>query len=185
RARLRHPDGARGGSVRRGRHPGRDAREPCRRLVGRRPVALPGRVRAIDGRAPADRGSGGARDRMSAQQLIGGTARALTRRLSRTSDRLALYAALTDGGRRTDTLMIETLAGPSLIVEQAAVRIECRGQEATLTALTANGRNVLPAVATSLAHVVTEQAPSLLRLTFPRTKSEDAETGLLAPCPFD
>ncbi|TMJ16806.1 MAG: anthranilate synthase component 1 [Alphaproteobacteria bacterium] len=122
---------------------------------------------------------------MSAQQLIGGTARALTRRLSRTSDRLALYAALTDGGRRTDTLMIETLAGPSLIVEQAAVRIECRGQEATLTALTANGRNVLPAVATSLAHVVTEQAPSLLRLTFPRTKSEDAETRLLAPSPFD
>jgi anthranilate synthase component 1 len=118
-------------------------------------------------------------------ELSGGTARALTRRLSRTSDRLALYAALTDGGRRTDTLMIETLAGPSLIVEQAAVRIESRGQQVTLAALTPRGRNVLEAVGRSLGHVVTERSEALLRLAFPRTQSEDAETRLLAPSPFD
>ena len=72
---------------------------------------------------------------MSAPIPACGTARALTRRLAGAPDRLALYAALSDGGRRRDTMLLETLAGPSLIVDQAAVRIECRGLAATLTAL--------------------------------------------------
>ena len=65
---------------------------------------------------------------MSGGGLAGGSAKALTRRLYRSTDALALYAALTARGARTDTMMVETLTGPSLIMEQAALRVEGRGR---------------------------------------------------------
>jgi anthranilate synthase component 1 len=114
-----------------------------------------------------------------------GTARALTRRLGRAADRLDLYAALSDRGRRPDTLMIETLAGASLIMEQAAVRAECRGLEVSLSALTAGGKAVLRAVARGLAHRVTERSEDRLLLGFPPPSGDDAEARLLASNPFD
>jgi len=122
---------------------------------------------------------------MSAPIPACGTARALTRRLAGAPDRLVLYAALSDGGRRRDTMLLETLAGPSLIVDQAAVRIECRGLAATLTALGTGGPAVLRAVARALPHRVRAEGEGALVLRFPPPEGDDAEARLLAASPFD
>jgi anthranilate synthase component 1 len=122
---------------------------------------------------------------VSAPLAPGGAAKALTRRLAKSADRLALYAALSDGGRRRDTMLLETLAGPSLIMDQAAVRIECRRLAVTLEALTAGGRNVLRAVGASLAHRVEIRSEDRLALRFPAPEGDDAEVRLLAATPFD
>lgn len=114
-----------------------------------------------------------------------GEALALQRRLAASPDRLALYAALTDGGTRRDTFLLERSVGPSLLMDQAAVRIECYGHRAILTALSENGRNVLAAVAERLAHFVAEHDDEALTLDFPRSTSVDAEVRLMAPSPFD
>ena len=58
-----------------------------------------------------------------------GTARAISRRLSGQVDLLSLYAQLSDNGSRADTMMLETTAGASIILDQAAVRIECRDDQ--------------------------------------------------------
>ncbi len=122
---------------------------------------------------------------MSVPLPAAGTAHALTRRLAGAPDRLALYAALTDGGRRHDTFLLETLAGPSLILDQAAVRIECRGFAVTLTALTSGGLNVLAALGRVLAHRIEARQTGSLTLRFPPPEGDDAEARLLAPSPFD
>jgi anthranilate synthase component 1 len=122
---------------------------------------------------------------MSAPVPATGSAKALTRRLAGAADRLALYAALTDKGRRSDTLLLETLAGPSLIMDQAAVRVECRSLSVTLEALTAGGRAVLCAVAKSLPHRMGAAGEERLVLRFPPPEGDDAEARLLAPSPFD
>jgi anthranilate synthase component 1 len=114
-----------------------------------------------------------------------GSARALTRRLTAAPDRLALYAALSDGGRRPDTMLLETLAGPSLILDQAAVRIECRGLDAVLAALGTGGPAVLRAVARALPHRVAAETEGKLVLRFPPPEGDDSEARLLAPSPFD
>jgi hypothetical protein len=80
-----------------------------------------------------------------------GQALALQRRLSSSPDRLALYAALTEGGRRKDTFLLERTVGPSLLMDRAAVRVECRGHDATLTVLSENGGLALAAVSRRLA----------------------------------
>ena len=46
-----------------------------------------------------------------------GEAIALHRRLPLPADALALHAALTDRGRRSDTMLFERTAGPTLILE--------------------------------------------------------------------
>ena len=114
-----------------------------------------------------------------------GSAGALTRRLSAGQDRLALYAALTQRGERKDTMLLETLAGPSLILEQAALRITCRGGEVRIEALTPSGRTVLDSVRRGFAHRVSESRESELALRFPRPGGDDADARLLAPSPFD
>ena len=115
--------------------------------------------------------------------LSAGTARALTKRLAAAPDRLALYAALSEGGR-PDTLLIETMAGASLIMERAAVRIECRGLEVVLQATSAGGRAVLRNLERALPHRLAEQSEDRLRLHFPPAEGADAEARLLHPSPF-
>jgi anthranilate synthase component 1 len=110
---------------------------------------------------------------------------ALQRRLSGTPDRLALFAALTGGGSRPDTFLLERSVGPSLLMDRAAVRAECRGQEVRLAALSAGGREMLDHVAAQLAGYVASRDPDVLQLVFPRVQSDDAETRLLAPSPLD
>ncbi len=122
---------------------------------------------------------------MTAPHPAGGSAGALTRRLASSADWLDLYSALSDGGRRANTMLLETLAGPSLILDRAAVRIECRGPDVTLFRLTAGGDDVLRLAERSLPHAVAERSPDRLRLRFERTESDEAEQRLLASSPFD
>jgi anthranilate synthase component 1 len=122
---------------------------------------------------------------VSAAAAAGGSAKALTRRLYGSPDRLALYAALTDGGARTDTMLIETLAGPSLILEQAAVRIECRGGAVRAAALSPGGRAVLATLERAFAHSAPRRDGDVLTLLFPPAAGDDAEARLLAASPFD
>jgi anthranilate synthase component 1 len=110
---------------------------------------------------------------------------ALQRRLPSNHDRLALYAELTGGGRRRDTFLLERSEGPSLLMDQAAVRAECRGQEVALHAVSAGGREVLAEMRRQLPERISADDGDTLRLTFPRVQSDDAETRLLAPSPLD
>jgi anthranilate synthase component 1 len=122
---------------------------------------------------------------MSTQPPGAGEALALFRVLPDERDALALYAALSDGGQRADTILFERSTGPSLLLDRAAVRAECRGHEAVLTALSEGGRNVLATVADRLAERLVEQAPDRLVLRFPAPEAVDAEERLTAPSPFD
>jgi anthranilate synthase component I len=118
-------------------------------------------------------------------EVTAAAARAITRRLAAPVDMLALYAQLSDGGRRPDTLLLETTAGKSIIVDRAAVRIECRGGEVVLDALSAGGEAVLELVEPILAEHVASAAPERLTLRFERSREVDAERRLLAASPFD
>jgi anthranilate synthase component 1 len=118
-------------------------------------------------------------------ELTTGTARAVTRRLSGPVDLLALYAQLSDRGRRQDTLLFETAAGSSIIVDQAAVRIVCRGGEVVLDALSSGGQPVLDLVGRKLAEHLASAGPDRLVLRYERSREVDAEKRLLAPSPFD
>jgi anthranilate synthase component 1 len=114
-----------------------------------------------------------------------GEARALSRRLAVVPDRLDLYAALSDCGRCTDTMLLETLAGPGMILEKAAVRIECRGRDVTIEALSANGENLLEFAAAALSGRVAQRSRSTLELRFDRPSGDEAQARLLASSPFD
>ena len=117
--------------------------------------------------------------------LASGTARAISRRLPNRVDLLALYAQLSDHGRRPDTMLLETRAGASIILDRAAVRIECRGADIALDALSANGRPVLDLVKRNLADKVASSSADRLTLRFERSVEVDAERRLLAASPFD
>jgi anthranilate synthase component 1 len=117
--------------------------------------------------------------------VTGATARAITRRLPAPVDLLALYAQLTDHGRRDDTALIETTAGRSIILDRAAVRIECRCGEVVLDALTVGGRPVLELVQRKFADGIVSSSAERLVLRFGRAEELDAERRLLAASPFD
>ena len=114
-----------------------------------------------------------------------GEAIALQRRLISYPDRLALYAALTSHGQRRDTFLLERSVGPSLLMDQAAVRIECRGRSVVLIALSQGGDQILATVARRLAARVESLENDRLSLSFPAMAGDDAEERLLAPSPFD
>ena len=114
-----------------------------------------------------------------------GEAMALQRRLPSSRDPLELYAALTDQGRRPDTFLLERSVGPSLLMDQAAVRIECRGRSVVLIALSKGGGQILATVARRLAARVESLEDDRLSLSFPAMAGDDAEERLLAPSPFD
>ena len=101
-------------------------------------------------------------------------ARILQRRLGTPIDPLALYAALSDGGMRTDTALFEGSDGLTLLMARAAVRAECRGGLVELTALTPNGRALVEALG----------GDERLNLQFDPPRSLDAEERLLAPAPL-
>lgn len=110
---------------------------------------------------------------------------ALQRRLGSALDPLDLYAALADKGGRGDTFLLERSVGPSLLMDQAAVRAECRGQEVTLEALTAGGRAALDHVRRQLGDRIVSDDGGVLRVGFPKISGDDAEARLLAPSPLD
>lgn len=114
-----------------------------------------------------------------------GEAMALQRRLPSSRDPLELYAALTDQGRRPDTVLLERSVGPSLLMDQAAVRVECRGHSVVLIALSKGGSQILATTARRLAGRVESGEHDRLSLSFPVMAGDDAEERLLAPSPFD
>ena len=113
------------------------------------------------------------------------TARAITRRLPAPVDLLALYAQLSDQGRRRDCALIETIAGRSIILDRAAVRIECRGGRVVIDSLSAGGEPVVELVRRRLADHVAESRNDRLVLSFERLTQTDAEQRLLGKSPFD
>lgn len=117
--------------------------------------------------------------------VTGATARAITRRLSSPVDLLALYARLSDNGQRADTALFETTAGRSIILDRAAVRIECRAGEVVVDALSASGPAVLELLQRRLGERVIASTPKRLTLSFERTRETDAERRLLDSSPFD
>jgi anthranilate synthase component 1 len=109
---------------------------------------------------------------------------ALCRQLPAGLDPLALYAALSDGGARRDTLLLERSVGPGLLLDKAALRVECRGGEVAVAALSDGGGNVLAALAAHLPGRVAERSADRLTLRFPPIDSPDLEERLRAPSPF-
>lgn len=121
---------------------------------------------------------------MSARRIGEAAALALCRQLPDAPDPLALYAALSEGGRRRDTMLLERSVGPGLLLDKAALRVECRGQEVVVAALSDGGANLLAAIADRLPEHVTARAPDALTFRFPPIDSPDLEERLRAPSPF-
>jgi anthranilate synthase component 1 len=121
---------------------------------------------------------------MSAPRLGAAAALALCRQLPGALDPLDLYAALSDGGRRRDTMLLERPVGPALLLDKAALRVECRGHDVRVDALSEGGGNLLTALAAHMPERVVEEAPNRLLLRFPPIDSPDLEQRLRAPSPF-
>ena len=121
---------------------------------------------------------------MSAPRIGEAQALALCRQLPGALDPLDLYAALSDGGRRRDTMLLERSVGPGLVLDRAAVRITCRGHDVDARALSDGGANVLAALGRQLSDHVVAQASDRLELRFPEITSPDLEERLRAPSPF-
>jgi anthranilate synthase component I len=105
--------------------------------------------------------------------------------LDRCPDPVSLYAALTGHGARRDTMVFEQANGLGIMMDRAALRIECRGRDVILDALSANGRNLISAVARRMAEWLVEQNDDQLRLRFPPIDGVRPEDRLKAPSPFD
>lgn len=108
----------------------------------------------------------------------------LTRGLPGKYHPLDLYAALTGGGTRADTLLVET-RGQALILERAALRAECRGLDVRVTALTHGGHQVLATVAAELADHVATACNDEVVFRFTRCADDDDAVRLAAPSPLD
>ena len=118
-------------------------------------------------------------------RLEEGQALALCRQLPADHDPLDLYAALSDGGRRRDTFLLERSTGPGLLVDRAALRAECRGRTLIVHALSDGGRNLLAALRARFSGQLAADAPDRLELAFPAIVSDDPQERLVAPSPFD
>lgn len=81
--------------------------------------------------------------------------------------------------------MLETTAGASIILERAAVRIECRDGKVFVDALSPGGQPVLHLIERVLADAVESSAADRLTLLFDRSTEVDAERRLLGASPFD
>ncbi len=122
---------------------------------------------------------------MTAHRLDAGEAIALVRPVGTRIDALSLYAALSEGGTRRDTMLIERSAGPTLILDRPALRVECRGQDVVVTAGDEGDRTALAVLAEHFADRVVEAGPDTARLRFPRVAGADPVERLTASSPFD
>src|SRR5262245_52653046 len=117
---------------------------------------------------------------ISPKFAAGTNAAALCRSLAGNADPLALYAALSEGGAKRDTMLFEQLDGPTFLLDSAALRVECRGGDVKVIAMSANGVNLLETLAERLPDHVNGVC-----FRFPRTEGSDAAQRLDAPSPFD
>ena len=118
-------------------------------------------------------------------QPVAASVRAIGRRLSGPVDLLALYARLSDAGTRADTAFIETTAGKSIIVDRAAIRIECRGERVVLDALSSTGEPVLDVIERNLHSPDASRSARQLTVRYDRSREVDADRRLFDASPFD
>ena len=89
---------------------------------------------------------------MSGPRLSNGEILPLVRRLTGAPDPLALHAAVTEGGRRRDTLLLESadaatgVGERSVLVARSMLRIECRGRSVDIETLSPNGVSLAPSI---------------------------------------
>ena len=114
---------------------------------------------------------------MSGPRLGAGEVLPLVRRMTGAPDPLTLFAALTEGGRRPDTLLLESadattrVGERSVLVVRSMLRITCRSGHIVLDSLSVSGAE--------LASRVTCSPPELER------GERDERERLLAPGPLD
>ena len=130
---------------------------------------------------------------MRGPTLAAGQILPLVRRLSGAPDPLALFASLTDGGQRTDTLLLESadaasgVGEKSLLLPRTSLRIEGRGRAVRIDPLTPNGQAMRDWLAGTLADraQVTRDGPAL-NLVFPAAPpGQDEQSRLTVPGPLD
>ena len=117
-------------------------------------------------------------------QVSSATARSVTRRLPGPVDLLSLYARLSEYGR-PDTVLFETTQGRNILIDRAAVRIECRAGEVIIDALSPGGQPVLQLLQDRLSKHLFSRTDQKLILTFQRSAETDSERRLLGASPFD
>jgi anthranilate synthase component 1 len=118
----------------------------------------------------------------------------LVREVTGSPDPLALYAALSDGGRKRGTFLLEsgeTGAGAgerSLLGVSPALRVTCVGRTATITGLSPNGRSLLGWTARRLEPLAdVARDGDTVRAVFPEPPAgprDEASRGRL-PSPLD
>jgi anthranilate/para-aminobenzoate synthase component I len=118
---------------------------------------------------------------MLASGAVRPLARLVQRRLNASADPFDLYAALDLG---PNTGLFEGVRGPSLLIQHAAVRRECRGKQVCLHALSVNGASLIGSIRTALPGYIAESGDATLTLRLPLSRSLDAEQRLLAPSPL-
>jgi anthranilate synthase component 1 len=114
-----------------------------------------------------------------------GEAAALVRPIAIGVDAASLYASLCEGGERPDTILLERSTGPTLLLDRAAIRIECRGQIVEATAVGEGGPNLLAWLRLCMSDRVVGTEPGRLRLEFPGIDGVDPAERLVAASPFD
>lgn len=111
-------------------------------------------------------------------------ARFVRRRLDRPIDPMALYRALSIQGTRPDTALFRAPDGSALLLEQAAVRVECRGSTVRLQALNVNGRSLLAQAYRNLPAIPAQISDSTLELALPPSSTHDPEERLREAAPL-
>lgn len=130
---------------------------------------------------------------MSRPNLAGGDILPLVRRLTGAPDPLALYAALTDGGHRPDTLLLESADAAtgqgekSVLLPRTMLRIEGRGSEVRIIPLSSNGRALRDWLRGELAAAEVESDGEVLVVRYapPEPGERDEQARLRAAGPLD
>ena len=102
----------------------------------------------------------------------------MVRQLSQRLTPVDLYAALSDGGRRDGTCLLETIDRPEPVARCRRRAIECRGVTVEIHALSAGGRNLIEAAAQDAGAACRRARRRCSHASLPRTNSDDSEERL-------
>ena len=131
---------------------------------------------------------------MSRPNLEAGDLLPLVRRLVGATDPVALYAALTEGGERPDTLLLESADAAtghgerSVLLPRTMLRLECRGRDVRIIPLTPNGSALGEWLAVELAGCADmrrDGAVFVAHFPPPPEGERDARTRLTSAGPLD
>lgn len=105
----------------------------------------------------------------------------LRRRLPDAGMPLALFAAMTSGGKKPNSILLES-AEPtsrqsqrSLLVVSAALEVICRGPHVRVTALNSNGQSLLPSLSKELTRFKPQAIDHSLEMNIPTASQEWSE----------